>query len=115
MYQFSYVKFSSTDRDVNLVLLDDPGRVRSQITSVVCQIQRFDFDCNLVARPPDARRPPRHPGVAGPRAGQGLPSGPHAGAHAPSAFSAVKRFRVALLYGRAGRLISQNGGSGPGQ
>jgi hypothetical protein len=28
--------------------LDDPGRVRSQITSVVCQIQRFDFDCNLV-------------------------------------------------------------------
>jgi hypothetical protein len=30
------------------VLLDDPGRVRSQITNVVCQIQRFDFDCNLV-------------------------------------------------------------------
>jgi hypothetical protein len=30
------------------VLLDDPGRVRSQITSVVYQIQRFDFDCNLV-------------------------------------------------------------------
>jgi hypothetical protein len=29
-------------------LLDDPGRFRSQITSVVCQIQRFDFDCNLV-------------------------------------------------------------------
>jgi hypothetical protein len=29
------------------VLLDDPGRVRSQITSVVNQIQRFDFDCNL--------------------------------------------------------------------
>jgi hypothetical protein len=28
--------------------LDYPGRVRSQITSVVCQIQRFDFDCNLV-------------------------------------------------------------------
>jgi hypothetical protein len=26
------------------VLLDDPGRVRSQITNVVCQIQRFDFD-----------------------------------------------------------------------
>ena len=25
-----------------------PGRVRSQIISVVCQIQRFDFDCNLV-------------------------------------------------------------------
>ena len=30
------------------MLLDDPGRVRSQKTSVVCQIQRFDFDCNLV-------------------------------------------------------------------
>ena len=30
------------------MLLDDPGRVRSQITSVVCQIQRFDFECNLV-------------------------------------------------------------------
>ena len=29
-------------------MLDDPGRVRSQITSVVCQIQRFDFDCKLV-------------------------------------------------------------------
>ena len=29
-------------------MLDDPGRVRSQITIVVCQIQRFDFDCNLV-------------------------------------------------------------------
>jgi hypothetical protein len=29
-------------------MLDDPGRVRSQITSVVCKIQRFDFDCNLV-------------------------------------------------------------------
>jgi hypothetical protein len=30
------------------LLLDDPGRVRSHIISVVCQIQRFDFDCNLV-------------------------------------------------------------------
>ena len=29
-------------------MLDDPGRVRGQITSVVCQIQRFGFDCNLV-------------------------------------------------------------------
>ena len=38
----------STNQDENLVLLDDPGRVRSQITSVVCQIQRFDFDCILV-------------------------------------------------------------------
>ena len=32
------------------MLLDDPGRVRSQITSVVCQIQWFDFDCNLVVK-----------------------------------------------------------------
>jgi hypothetical protein len=33
MYQFSYVKFSSTNQDANLVLLDDPSRVTSQITS----------------------------------------------------------------------------------
>ena len=48
LYQFCYVKIFSTNQDGNLVLLDDPGRVRSQKTSVVCQIQRFDFDCNLV-------------------------------------------------------------------
>jgi hypothetical protein len=30
-------------------MLNDPGRVRSQIINVVCQIQRFDFDGNLVA------------------------------------------------------------------
>jgi hypothetical protein len=30
------------------VLLDDPSRVRSQIATVVRQIQRFDFDRNLV-------------------------------------------------------------------
>ena len=29
-------------------MLDEPGRVRSQLTSVVCQIQWFDFDRNLV-------------------------------------------------------------------
>ena len=46
--QFCYVKVFSTNQHRNLVLLDDHGRVRSQITSVVCQIQRFDFDCNLV-------------------------------------------------------------------
>jgi hypothetical protein len=28
--------------------LDDPGRVRSQIATVVRRIQRFDFDRNLV-------------------------------------------------------------------
>jgi hypothetical protein len=48
LYKFCYVKIFSTDKDQNLVTLDDPGRVRSQITSVVCQIQRFDFDGNLV-------------------------------------------------------------------
>ena len=48
LYQFCYVKVFSTNHNGNLVLLDYPGRVRSQITSVVCQIQRFDFDCILV-------------------------------------------------------------------
>ena len=48
LYQFCYVKLFSTNYNENLVLLDDPGRARSQITSVVCQIQRFDFDSNLV-------------------------------------------------------------------
>ena len=48
LYQFCYVKIFSTNHNGNLLLLDDPGRVRSQITSVVCQIQRFDFECNLV-------------------------------------------------------------------
>ena len=36
----------SVDPPVQLSVL--PGRVRSQITSVVLQIHRFDFDCNLV-------------------------------------------------------------------
>ena len=48
MSQFVYIKIFSTNQNENLLLLDDPGRVRSQITSVVCQIQRFDFDCILV-------------------------------------------------------------------
>ena len=48
LYQFCYVKIFSTNQVGNLVLLDDPGRVRSQITNVEGQIQRFDFDCNLV-------------------------------------------------------------------
>ena len=48
MYQLSYVKIFITNQNGNLVLLDDPSRVRSQIISVVCQIQRFDFNCNLV-------------------------------------------------------------------
>ena len=29
-------------------MLDNPCRLRSQIRSVVCQIQRFDFEGNLV-------------------------------------------------------------------
>ena len=48
MYQFCYIKIYSTNQDGNLMLLDNPGRVRSHITSVVYQIQQFDFDCNLV-------------------------------------------------------------------
>jgi hypothetical protein len=48
LYQFCYVKLFSTNQYGNLMLLDNPGRVRSHITSVVCQIQRYDFDCNLV-------------------------------------------------------------------
>jgi hypothetical protein len=46
--QFCYVKIFSTNEHRNLLLLDNPGRVRSQIINVVCQIQRFDFECNLV-------------------------------------------------------------------
>jgi hypothetical protein len=46
--KFCYVKVYSTNQNRNLLLLDDPGRVWSQITNVVFQIQRFDFECNLV-------------------------------------------------------------------
>jgi hypothetical protein len=35
-------------------MLDDPSRVRSQIASGVRQIQRFDFDRNLVRTGSDA-------------------------------------------------------------
>jgi hypothetical protein len=48
LYQFCYVKVFSTNQNKNLLLLDDPGRVRSQIANIVRQIQRFDFDRNLV-------------------------------------------------------------------
>ena len=48
MYQFSYLKVSSTNHNGNLLMLDDPGCVRGQITSVVYQMQWFDFDCNQV-------------------------------------------------------------------
>ena len=41
-------KIFSTNQDGNLVPLDSPGRVRSHKLSVVCQIQQFDFGCNLV-------------------------------------------------------------------
>ena len=43
-----YINVSSTNHDGSLLLLGEPDRVRSQITSVVCQIQRFDFGYNLV-------------------------------------------------------------------
>jgi hypothetical protein len=48
LYQFCYVKVFRTNHNENLLLLDDPGSVRSQIASIVRQIQRFDFDRNLV-------------------------------------------------------------------
>ena len=42
---------ASTNQYRNLLLLDNPGRVRSHITRVVFQIQRFDFDYNLQLYP----------------------------------------------------------------
>ena len=49
IYHNTYIKCSSTMQDENVVLSDNPDRVRTQITGVVAQIRRFDFDCNLVA------------------------------------------------------------------
>jgi hypothetical protein len=37
-------------KNLLLVLLGDPDCVGSQIIRVVCQIVRFDFDCNMVLR-----------------------------------------------------------------
>ena len=34
--------------NITLLMLNDSGHVKSQIRNVVCQIQRFDFDLNLV-------------------------------------------------------------------
>jgi hypothetical protein len=48
LYQYCLVNIFSTNYNNNLLLLDDPGRVRSQIASIVRHIQRFDFDRNLV-------------------------------------------------------------------
>ena len=50
MFQLCSIKVSSTKHNGNLLLLDDPGRFRSQTISVVCKIQRFDFDCNLAVK-----------------------------------------------------------------
>ena len=50
LYKFCLIKIFSTNYNGNLVLLDDPGRVRSQIATVVCQIQRFDFDGILILK-----------------------------------------------------------------
>jgi hypothetical protein len=47
MSQLSSVKVSSTNHGGKLLMSDNPGGVRSHITCVVCQIQKFDFDCNL--------------------------------------------------------------------
>jgi hypothetical protein len=38
MYELYYIKVSSTSHNENLVLLDDSGRARSHVISVVCQI-----------------------------------------------------------------------------
>jgi hypothetical protein len=48
LFQFCCVKVFSTNQTKKLLLLDKLGRVRSQIASIVRQIQRFDFDRNLV-------------------------------------------------------------------
>ena len=40
LYKYFYVKLFSTKHYVNLLLLDEPGRVRSQIRSILCQIHR---------------------------------------------------------------------------
>jgi hypothetical protein len=47
LLQFCYVKIFCTNHYRNLLLWGDPGRVRSQIKSVVCKIQRFDFVSNM--------------------------------------------------------------------
>ena len=39
LYQFCYVQLFSTNQNKNLLLLDKPGRVRSQIASIVCLYQ----------------------------------------------------------------------------
>jgi hypothetical protein len=51
LYQLFYLKIFSTNYNIIYFCWTTlAGRVRSQITSVdlVCQIQRFDFDCNLL-------------------------------------------------------------------
>jgi hypothetical protein len=48
LYQFCYKKGFTTIQNQNLLLLNDPGRARSQIANIVRQIQRFDFYRNLV-------------------------------------------------------------------
>jgi hypothetical protein len=52
LFQFLSVKVFSTNHNKSSLLLDmlldDPGRVRSQIKNVVCQIELDDFDCNMV-------------------------------------------------------------------
>ena len=45
MYQLSYVKISSANQNANLLLLDDPSRVRSQITSGLCMSFRKHLFC----------------------------------------------------------------------
>ena len=48
MFPLCHVNTFCTKQNKSLYMLDDPGRVKSQIISVVCQIQRFNFEYNLV-------------------------------------------------------------------
>jgi hypothetical protein len=47
MYVRIKVYNTTINKNLLLVLLGDPDCVGSKIIRVVCQIVRFDFDCNL--------------------------------------------------------------------
>jgi hypothetical protein len=71
MYQFPYVKMSSTNQDANLLLLDDPSRVRSQITSGLCPTTLvlcagFVYEVYLKKKVPYASNPRRYKSEPGP-------------------------------------------------
>jgi hypothetical protein len=59
MLQLLSLKILCIYNNKTLLVLDDPGRVRSQMANVVCQtlnlVQRFDFDCISVESGGDAK------------------------------------------------------------